>query len=307
MKAKAKSTLPPRSQEISGRSSNPNPKPKAKVIRRKTPWATSTTLERACDVLRLFTPQKPRWTISALARHLNLPKSGVFRLVKTFERKHFLQSGEESYEYELGSGIWELTGAVFGKRERLVEKVSPYLRDLNKTTGLLVSLRVLENEQMVIVDRVEGTDPVKVIFPVGTHQPLNHGAPGKLLLAYHYPTDSTRFHELISRGKLPKLTERTLMDRRRLEEELNKIRRLGYATSNGEAIRGTIGIAAPVWNSMGQVEAALALTAVESLCDMKRLMKFLPNLKRTAELTSKALGYSTGKKSPPDSASHPSP
>jgi IclR family transcriptional regulator, KDG regulon repressor len=258
--------------------------------------ATSTTLERACDVLRLFTPQKPRWTISELARHLNVPKSGIFRLVKTFERKHFLQSAEDSYEYELGSGIWALTGTVFGRRQRLVEKASPYLRDLNETTGLLVSLRVLEDEQMVIVDRVEGTDPVKVIFPVGTHQPLNHGAPGKLLLAYHYPPDSKQLHELMARGKITKLTERTLMDRHRLEEDLNKIRRLGDAISDGEAIRGTIGIAVPVWNSMGQVDAALALTAVESLCNMKQLIRFLPDLKRTGENISKALGYGTGKK-----------
>ena len=283
------------SHEIRGRSLNSRSKPK--TVARKTPWSTSTSLERACDVLRLFTPQKPRWTISELARHLNVPKSGVFRLVKTFERKHFLQSSDDSYEYELGSGIWELTGTVFGRRQRLVEKASPYLRDLNKTTALLVSLRVLENEQMVIVDRVEGNDPVKVIFPVGTHQPLNHGAPGKLLLAYHYPTDSTQLHPLIARGKITRLTERTLTDPRRLEEELNKIRRLGYATSDGEAIRGTIGIAVPVWNSTGEVEAALALTAVESLCNMKQLMRFLPSLKRTAENISKTLGYGTGKKS----------
>jgi DNA-binding IclR family transcriptional regulator len=237
-----------------------------------------------------------------LARQLNVPKSGVFRLVKTFERKGFLQSCEDSYQYELGSGIWELTGIILGKPERLVETASPYLRDLNKTTGLLVSLRALENEQMVILDRVEGTDPVKVVFPVGTHQPLNHGAPGKLLLAYHYPPESPRFHELISRGKIAKLSDRTLVDRRRLQEELNKIRRLGYATSDGEAIRGTIGIAAPVWNSTGRVEAALALTAVESLCNTKQLMKFLPNLKRTAESISRALGYG-GKKTSADSDS----
>ena len=113
-------------------------------------------------MLRLFTPQKPRWTISELARHLNVPKSGVFRLVKTFERKRFLQSSDDSYEYELGSGIWELTGTVFGKRELLVEKASPYLRDLNETTGLLVSLRVLENEQMTSERRFKGDGPLPV-------------------------------------------------------------------------------------------------------------------------------------------------
>jgi DNA-binding IclR family transcriptional regulator len=122
--------------------------------------------------------------------------------------------------------------------------------------------------------------------------------------SYHYLTNSTQLHELISQGKITKLTERTLIDPRRLEEELSKILRLGYATSDGEAIRGTIGIAAPVWNSIGQVEAALALTAVESLCNMKQLMRFLPNLKRTAENISKALGYSAAaKKFPSESRS----
>jgi len=93
------------------------------------------------------------------------------------------------------------------------------------------------------------------------------------------------------------------MDPRRLEEELRKIRRSGYATSDGEAIRGTIGIAVPVWNSMGQVEAALALTAVESLCNMKQLIKFLPDLKRTGQNISKTLGYITGRKLPSESGS----
>ena len=248
-------------------------------------------------MLRLFTPQKPRWNISELARRLNVPKSGVFRLVKTFERKHFLQSDENSFAYELGSGIWELTGSVIGERKRLVEKASPYLRDLNQMTGLLVSLRVLENDEMVIVERVEGKDPVKVIFPVGARQAMNHGAPGKLLLAYQYPPDSSYFNELILRGKIARLTDRTMIDRQSLQDELTKIRRLGYAISDGEAIRGTIGIAAPVWNSRGRVEAALALTAVESLCDMKRLLRYLPKLRRTAEIISKALGYEEEKSS----------
>ena len=82
-------------------------------------------------MLRQFsTRRKPRWTISERLV-TRTSKSGVFRLVKTFERKHFLQSSADSYEYELGSGIWEPTGIVYGKRERLVEKASPYLRDLN--------------------------------------------------------------------------------------------------------------------------------------------------------------------------------
>src|SRR5262249_54263384 len=49
MKGETKPSLREQSHEISGHSSKP--RPKGKVVRRKTPWATSTTLERACDVL----------------------------------------------------------------------------------------------------------------------------------------------------------------------------------------------------------------------------------------------------------------
>jgi len=287
MTRKTKTAKPPqRARRFSSRSSSRRLKSSVKASSRKTPWATSTTLERACELLKLFTSKKPRWTISELARYLNVPKSGVFRLVKTFERKHFLRCHDDTYEYELGSEIWELTGAVFGAPKRLVERASPYLIELNRITGLLVSLRILENDRMVILDRVEGHDPVKVNFPVGTHQPCNHGAPGKLLLAYRYPTDK-QFREFFLTAKIDKLTERTLTDRRKLQDELNKIRRVGYAVSDGEAIRGTIGLAAPVWSSAGRVEAALALTAVESLCNMKQLLKFLPDLKHIAELISR--------------------
>jgi len=61
-----------------------------------------------------------------------------------------------------GRAFWELTGTVFGKRERLIEKASPYLRDLNNTTGLLVSLRVLENELAAFLSC--GVEELKAIF-----------------------------------------------------------------------------------------------------------------------------------------------
>jgi hypothetical protein len=61
-----------------------------------------------------------------------------------------------------------------------------------------------------ILARVEATHPLKVVYPVGTHQPCNHGAPGKLLLAYNYTDDNIR--ELLRTGKIKTLTEKTKTD-----------------------------------------------------------------------------------------------
>ena len=147
----------------------------------------------------------------------------------------------------------------------------------------------MENDEIVILARVEAIHPLKVVYPVGTHQPCNHGAPGKLLLAYNYSDDDIQ--ALIREEKIKKLTTRTKTDFRVLQTEFRKIRRLGYAESDGESIRGTVGLAAPVYSSSGKVIAAMCITAPESLCTLKQLRTFIPILTRAAAKLSRDLGF----------------
>ena len=141
----------------------------------------------------------------------------------------------------------------------------------------------------MILARVEGIHPLKIVYPVGTHHPCNHGAPGKLLLAYNYSDDEIR--ELLQRGKIKKLTEKTKTEFKELQAEFRKIRRLGYAESDGESIRGTVGLAAPVYLANGQVGATLCITAPESLSTLRQLRVFIPMLKGAAARLSRDLGY----------------
>jgi DNA-binding IclR family transcriptional regulator len=259
------------------------------MAQRNTPWDRSSSIEKACDLLRCFTPAKTSWGISELARQLDFPKSGVFRIVRTLDSKGFLRRREHGKEYELGSRIFELTGIIFGDRKWLCDKADFYLNQINKQCGFLASLRSLDHEEVVILARVEGIHPLKIVYPVGTHHPCNHGAPGKLLLAYNYSDDEIR--ELLQRGKIKKLTEKTKTEFKELRAEFRKIRRLGYAESDGESIRGTVGLAAPVYLANGQVGATLCITAPESLSTLRQLRVFIPMLKGAAARLSRDLGY----------------
>jgi DNA-binding IclR family transcriptional regulator len=176
-----------------------------------------------------------------------------------------------------------------GETKWLSQKADSYLREINERCGFLASLRTMEHDEIVILARVEATHPLKVVYPIGTHQPCNHGAPGKLLLAYNYTDDNIR--ELLRRGKIKKLTEKTKTDFRMLQSEFRKIRRLGYAESDGESVRGTVGIAAPVYSSNGRVTAAICITAPESLCTLKKLKSFVPMLTGVAGKLSRDLGF----------------
>ena len=252
-------------------------------------WEFATSLDKACDVLSCFTTLKPGWGISELSRNLGIPKSGIFRIVKTFEKKGFLRRRAHSTDFELGYRIYELTGAAIGEGKWLCEKAAPYLWEIHQASRFTVSLRVLEGDKLVVLDRIEGSDPLKVVYPVGAHLPCNHGAAGKLLLAYQRSPEEIQ--ALIKAGKILRLTEKTKTDFKELEASLSKVRRLGYSITRGEALLGVIGLAVPVWGRDGQVIAALALTTPESLCSAKAVKEFLPVMKGAAEKLSHDLGY----------------
>ena len=259
------------------------------LSQRTTPWDRSSSVEKACQLLRCFTPVQPSWRISDLARQLKFPKSGVFRIVRTLDSQGFLRRKNAANEYELGFRIFELTGILFGETKWLSQKADLYLKEINEKCGFLASLRTMEDDEIVILARVEATHPLKVVYPVGTHQPCNHGAPGKLLLAYNYSDDDIR--ELLRKGRIKKLTEKTKTDFRVLQAEFRKIRRLGYAEGDGESVRGTVGIAAPVYSSNARVIAAICITAPESLCTLKQLRSFIPMLMEAAAKLSRELGF----------------
>lgn len=257
--------------------------------RRIANWNTVTSLDKACDILSSFAPMKPEWGISELAHSLRMPKSGVFRILKTLEKKGFLRRKENSNKYELGYRIYELTGTVTGEVKWLCKKAMPYLWELHRATGVTVSVRVLESDKLVVLDRVEGASPLKVVYPAGAHLPCNHGAAGKLLLAYRCSSQEIR--DFLRLGKIRKLTENTKTTLKELETSFKKIRKLGYSVSRGEALQGVVGIAVPVRGSDGEVKAALALTTPESLCSAKELKEFLPLMKEVAERFSMDLGF----------------
>jgi DNA-binding IclR family transcriptional regulator len=81
------------------------------------------------------------------------------------------------------------------------------------------------------------------------------GAAGKLLLAYRPEAERKTF---LARS-LTAYTARTMTDPRRLQTELTKIRRLGWAQDKGEGLPSVLAFAAPVFDHRGELVAAISV------------------------------------------------
>ena len=213
------------------------------------------TVERTLALLNLFAGRPEwSWSLAELAEASGIHKTTVLRMLSTLERHGYLVREAESRRYRLGPAALALGGAAAGMRIRQV--AYPVLRRLTEETGETAMLHVISGTQSVCIDKVESPQPIRVTYDIGRQGPLYAGSSGKVLLAFLEPAELDR---LLPRLKLRRYTELTITDRGALRRELEQIRERGYATSYGELDPGVYAIGAPVWGSLGRLEAGVSL------------------------------------------------
>lgn len=85
-------------------------------------------------------------------------------------------------------------------------------------------------------------------------------------------------------------TPHTVASRRELLAELDQIRRNGFAINRSERIAGVRGVAAPVGNSAGEIEAAIGISEPAERLTLRVLRRYGPLVRDIARRLSHDLG-----------------
>jgi DNA-binding IclR family transcriptional regulator len=211
------------------------------------------TTARALAVLAVFTADAPRQTLSEISRQAHLPLSSTHRLVGELTRWGALERDVEG-RYSIGLRLWEL-GSLAPRSIELRDAARPVMQDLYEITHENVQIAVLDEREVVYVERVSGRQAVHVVTRPGTRMPPHATAVGLVLLAHSTPA---LVEEILDRP-LRKYTEHTLTDPRRLRRVLAEVRRQGYAISDRQIEVVSASVAAPIHDRAGAVVAALSL------------------------------------------------
>jgi DNA-binding IclR family transcriptional regulator len=211
------------------------------------------SVQRATRLLKAFDSGPAELGVSELSRKVDLHKSTVSRLLATLESEGLIERVPATDKYRLGFMLVRLAGQVthFGD---VREAARPILIELTERSRETVHLAVLDGDEVVNVEQVSGPHMVREANWVGRRTPLNCVANGKALLAF-LPAEQI---ERILAGPLPRYTERTIADPRRLRKELALVRERGYAQALGEIEEGLNGVAAPVRDAYGAVIASVS-------------------------------------------------
>lgn len=256
--------------------------------RRREDTAQSVrSVERALDILLLFTAGQAEMGITDLAEKAGLSKSTVHRLLTALQNKGFIQQNPENQRYSLGLTLLHL-GNLVGDRLDLKRLARPTMTHLQDETGETVNLNIVRDNRRVCIEKVESRHDVRHFVEIGRSLPLYAGASGKVIMAFMEPE---QVEEIIASTGLAGYTPNTITDPDAFREELSRIRQRGYATSLGERVEGAASVSAPVWDRDGKVVASLTVSGPTFRFTPERVLLFVDLLRSAADELSRALGY----------------
>jgi DNA-binding IclR family transcriptional regulator len=213
-------------------------------------------IDRMMDVLFLLEKRTGGATIRDLVDRLGLPRTTVYRILNTLQFHDMVRRSSDG-SYRLGPRLLALAARTIGDAHDfdLATLSKPHLERLAQATGEACKVSVRDGDGVLVVAGAPGTREYALTIVPGQRLPLHAGAAGKVLLAF---TPKAELAEFLTRP-LARYSSRTLCDRKRLQAELARIRRQGWAQDKGEYAPSIHAFAAPIANRNGQVIAALSV------------------------------------------------
>ena len=221
-------------------------------------------VDRATSLLIaiLNSPQPP--LLSDLARELGLPKSTTSRILGALERQGLIRRDRNSAY--LGGEVLLKYASAQNQDSALINRMRSVLEALAEKTSESVNLAVPGNDDLKLIDQVDGKHLLGATNWIGRNVPYHASALGKVLLAFGAAA--------IPAGNLQSKTARTITSRSQLNAELEKVRKNGFAIIDNELENGLVAVAAPVFNFDGKVVAAVSISGPDARISRQQLIKF---------------------------------
>lgn len=204
------------------------------------------SVDNALKILLLL-GERSELRLTEVADYLGVASSTGHRLLAMLQYRGFVRQDNKSKVYRPGTA---LTGVAFSILQHfdVRETVRPYLESLNRELGETVHLGTLDGTVVRFIDAIESPRAVRVASRLGQSMPANCTSTGKALLAQLSEEDLWR---LFPDDELVGLTNNSIRSRVELEQEIQAVRRRGYATSNEESEEGvsSVSVAIPAGRS----------------------------------------------------------
>lgn len=251
-----------------------------------------TVLGRAVTILAALHQSEGEVSLAQVVRATGLPKATAHRMLTELS-DHGLIEKTATGSLRLGIKMFEM-GSSEPRHRSLREAARPVIDRLRDTSGLTVHLAVLDDYDVVYLDKAVGRAAPRLPSRVGGRLPSHCTAVGRALLS---GLDDDYLYPLFARG-LQRRTRYTTIMPGKLLAELNRARATGCAVEREETVVGVVCAAATIHTGSDDVVGALSLSGLSYAVDLPRASELV---RRAAAEVARTLDDETDERTgPPD-------
>lgn len=249
-------------------------------------------LEKGIAVLEYLSLHSLGKTLQDIKVALDISQTTAYRILNTLVRLGYLLYDEDTKRYKLSRKLLTL-GFRSLNEHNLMETVLPRLRDLRDRVEETACFGVLGSKKGIFIEQAQGHHAFRFVLSPGKPFELHCSAPGKAIMAYLPNIVCERY---LSYMEFTKYNERTITCKEDYLEELEKVRKFGYALDNEEELSGVICVGAPVFNYTGYPCGAIWISGPKDRLSKEVIKSSAEQIMEITGLISSELGYSKTKK-----------
>lgn len=245
------------------------------------------SVDRALRIFEVISEKKEGFGVTELSNRISLNKSSVYRMVSTLVRHGLVEQDPATEKYKLGYKVLELSSILLDSIDLRIEARSS-LKKLEQVTNEVIHLVVYDRGEVVYIEKLEGTETLRMHSKVGTRAPMHCTSVGKVILAHLPALDVAH---IIDKHELKPHTHHTITDKEVLMRQLDDIKAKGYALDLEENEVGITCIAAPIFDHSRKIVASVSISGPTMRMTKERLDELKTSIIDVSKQISNRLGY----------------
>lgn len=190
-------------------------------------------------------------SISDLSRITGFTMSTTQRIVNTLTEMKYVRQDPNTLKYSVSYKLFSLAQRLEYK-DPLIETAKPFLKSLALKLKETVNLGVMENQELIYIDKLVSKEPLRIELNIGSEAPFYCTGLGKAIAAFK---DENYFGISFKR-----FTSKTITSNEALNSALENVKKLRYAVDDEEFMEGLYCIAMPILNKDNKAIAAISVS-----------------------------------------------
>jgi IclR family pca regulon transcriptional regulator len=239
---------------------------------------------RGLEVIRSFSTEAPRQTLTEVAGRSGLSRAGARRILLTLETLGYVHN--DGKLFSLTPRILDL-GFAYLSSMPIWNLAEPVMEALVAQVKESCSAAALDGTDIVYVLRVPTHKIMSISLGVGSRLPAYCTSMGRMLLSALPEAEAMR---CLQSSELTARTKYTVTDVKEVLAKVAQARKQGWSLVNQELEEGLVSMAAPITNRGGQTVAALNISGQANRTSAKAMQEtMLPQLLEAAQRISRLL------------------